>query len=582
MANIRVKEYERSSSSSSPRAEVGEIDTRAPFQSVKAAVSLFGEVAVSRGKPTVKKSKLSSENVLDKETQFILAQKEINKLKQKLESAETTKSKALTELEKAKRTLQDLTTKLENVTKSKQSAIADAETVKNRAKKLELQKSQKAIGFEAWKMELEHARKEYTSTVFQLDASKQELTKLRQDFDGALEAKLAAFQQAAEAQRSAKMHSEKASELSKQIAAMQASIEQLKLAALQSQQEHAKIVDEKEAKLESYRTSKQEAENKLQSLKKEIDPQQTKNIEAELEQATAEIEVAQEEMKKVHAWEMDNVRIVTAELNEATKTLEEVAYEEGSLRSLVSSLNEELEGVRKEQAELKKQELEVESMAAKLSAELENVKAEAELKANDVADKEMDIANEHNLIHQQLSEETESAKREAEEMKNKIEELKREAEDYRKAAEETEKKLQLALEEAVAAKEAEKRALEEMKIVTERQESGQAEDLEKSSKIKVSLEEFQSLSQKVAESENVAGKAEADAMVQVKAISARKNETDKKLEANLKAIEEIKEATDLAVKKAEMAENAKTMVEGELRKWRTKEEQISEVDPQMS
>lgn len=517
-----------------------------------------------------------------------MAQKELNKLKQTLGIAETTKCKALGELEKAKRTLQDLTSKLQNVSHSKQSAIADAEAVKNRAKKLELQKSQKAIGFEAWKMELEHARKEYASTVFQLDASKQVLTKIRQDFDGALEAKLAAFQQAAEAHRSAKLHSEKANELSKQIATMQASIEQLKLASLQSQQEHAKIMVEKEAKLESYRTSKQEAENRLQSLKKEIDPEQTRNIEAELEKATAEIEAAQEEMKKAHAWEMENVRMVTAELNEATKTLEEVADEEGSLRSLVSSLREELEGARKELAELMKRETEVESMAAKLSAELENVRAGAELKANDVADKEkekemeMDISNEHSLKHQQLLEETESAKREAEEMKKRIEELSQEAEDHREEAEETEKRLQLALEEADAAKEAEKRALQEMKILTERQETGQSADVEKSSKIKVTLEEFQSLSQKVAESENVAGKAEADAMVQVKAINARKNETDKKLEANLKAIEEIKEATELAVKNAEMAENAKRMVEGELRKWRTKEEQISEVDPQMS
>lgn len=69
MVNFRKMDSQKDMAS--PRGEVGEIDTRAPFQSVKAAVSLFGEVAVSREKRSVRR-KSSEVNIKCYETQSII------------------------------------------------------------------------------------------------------------------------------------------------------------------------------------------------------------------------------------------------------------------------------------------------------------------------------------------------------------------------------------------------------------------------------------------------------------------------------------------------------------------------------
>ncbi|KAL0012072.1 hypothetical protein SO802_007180 [Lithocarpus litseifolius] len=552
MVNIRMKDRQKVPLDSS-RTEVGEIDTRAPFQSVKAAVSLFGEVAVSKDKSAVRKSKLSSENVLDKETQLLLAQNELNEIKQHLVKTQCTKTRALTELEKAKRTVQDLTSKLKSVNESKQSAIEAAEAAKNKPKNLQVEKSRNAFGREAWKQELDYARKEYTTIVTELDSAKQELNKIRQDFDAALEAKLAAFQQGAEAKRSVNINTKKASELSKEIAAMQSSIQHLKHATPQAQQERSKIVAEKDACIESFKSAKREVEKKVLSLKKEVNPESDRNLEAKFAETSAEIEVLQEEMKKAHASEMDSVRVVTSELNESTKTLQKLAEEESSLRKSVSSLRLELEDVKKEQAELKEKEVAEESLAAKLNTEVQNSKAVAELKL------------------QQLLSEAENAEREAEEMKRNANELRQEAEAATIASEEAEKILELALREAEEAKAAEKRALDEMRILSEKKNTLHSLNSDSAPTIKLSLKRFDSLSRKAQESINLAEKQELAAMAQLEAINASKNEADRKLEANLKEIDELKTATKIALTKAEMAESAKTMVEGELRRWRQQE-----------
>lgn len=507
-----------------------------------------------------------------KDSQLHLAEKELNKLKDQLKNAENTKAEALVELENTKRTVDDLKRKLQLLRESKELAIKDSEVAKARAKQIEKANGNNHSGNDCvWKQDVETTRDQYMVVVGELDAAKQELRKIRQDSDASLEAKVAALEQVTEAEESVKVHKVKANELSKEILAAQESIEKLKLASLQAQKEQEKIFVEKDIQRQSYKAALEESAKKLFSLQKEIDPDLTRNLELQLSETMNEIGELQKQMEDKKALDLDSVKSVTTELDGAKGSLQKVAEEERSLHSLVEALKLELENVRKEHSELKEREAEAESIAGNLHVKLR--KSKSELEAYLAEESKARGACEDMLSTlSQLSSETENARRGAEEMKKKSEDLRKEAEATRIALADAEKQLRVALEEAEEAKAAEARALDQIKELSERTNAARASTSESGSNITLSREEFESLSRKVEESNTLAEMKMAAAVAQVEAVKASENEILKKLEASQKEIDDMKTATEEALKRAEMAEAAKKAVEGELRRWREREQ----------
>ncbi|KAK4768017.1 hypothetical protein SAY87_003158 [Trapa incisa] len=543
-----ARDYQKSAGST--KVEVGEIETRAPFQSVKDAVSLFGEGAFSGEKHPIRKIKSqSAERILAKETQVHLVQKELNKLKEQLENAETTKAQVLDELEKSKRTKDDLVHKLNMVTESKEQAIKQTETTESLAKHLKVENSNGyTLTNDSWKRDLESTQEQYTTDM-----------------------KSIAFKQVEDAELAAKANMVKVGEIKKEISAIQETLSQVKLATFQAQWDQARIFEENDVQRLLIKDTLEESARELLTMKKEYDPEIAQNLEANFTETGRQIGSVKKQMETVNSYDLDSVRIVTSELDEAKGWLKKVAEEERSLWSLLESLKVELENAKKEHSELKEKEAETESVVGNLHVKLRKSRSELEACLAEESKGKGSSCEMIAILHQLISE-TENARKIAEEMKKKAESLKKEAEATKIALKEAEQRLRFALEEAEEAKVDEATALDEIKNLSERTTAARASTFESDAKITISKDEFISLRQKVEELDKLAEMKVVAAIAQVEAVKASENEALKRLDATRKEIEEMKAKTEAALKRATMAEAARRAVEGELRRWWEREQ----------
>ncbi|KAL7103330.1 hypothetical protein ACP275_08G172900 [Erythranthe tilingii] len=517
-----AKDYNKTKLST--KAEVGEIDTSAPFQSVKDAVSLFGEGAFSGEKPPIRKAKpQSADRVLEKETQLHLVEKELNRLKEQLQNAETTKSQALFELEKAKTTVWELSQKLESMKESKNSA----------------KQSREVDNFNSTETEGPSNRAEYTALLTELDAAKNELKRIRRDYEAA--------KQGIEAEKAVGENIENVGELSKEIATVKGSIKESKLPNKRAKEEEIVICADMDKQKQSCKNRLEELVKKLPFSKKNIDHDELiQNLENELCETLAEIEAAR-----------------------AKESLRKVEEEGNSERLVMESLKVELNNLKTEHYELKEKGAETETIAGNLHVKLRKAKFELEEAIAEEA-KSRGASDEMVAAIRELAMESSKAKQESEEMKAQVEKLNREAEAARIDLEEAETKLKVAAHEAEESKSAEAKALEEIQILSEKINATRMESGARI--VTLSREEFDWLSRKTGECEKLAEMKVSALMAEVAAVKVGENEAMRRWECAKMEIEDMRARKVEAVRKAEMAEAAKKAVEGELRRWRECEE----------
>uniref|UniRef100_A0A0V0HV76 Putative WEB family protein-like n=1 Tax=Solanum chacoense TaxID=4108 RepID=A0A0V0HV76_SOLCH len=269
----------------------------------------------------------------------------------------------------------------------------------------------------------------------------------------------------------------------------------------------------------------------MQSLRK---AKEEAIFHSHLQETNKGIQVLQEQLNNVRASDLDSFTKTTSQLHLTKNTFQDIVAEERSLRSLVDSLQAELDTLKGHNSQFKVKADEAEALAENLRVSLDNSKPKGD-------------------AIQQFTCEAVQFLKEAEEMKKKVESIRQEAVTAQVAANEAEKRLKLALREAEEAKAAETLASDQIHLT----EDG---------KIKLAVEKYEAFSKKVEEIRNEADTKVAAAMAQVEDITANEKELLVKVEAGLKEKQDMEVAIKEALKTTEMAEAAKKAVEGQLRK----------------